>query len=332
MGGFLLFLSLLLAAPAPTPAQDVRDGYVAADDGVRLYYRIEGEGPETLVVVHGGPGNSLESVRLDLAPLARHRRVIYYDQRGNGRSELVGDGARLTVAHHIADLESIRRHFGMERMTLLGNSWGGLLVSAYAAAHPDRVARLVLHAPAPPSMAYLRVMNDRLLARADERLSPAERRRFAEIRDADFWLTSPDPFATCHEFLATIFRLYRFDPVTAPPFRGDVCAGSREAVRRQMWVNKMVWRSLGDFDLEGPVERVEAPVLVIHGVADVVPLDGSRAWATHYPHGRLLVLQRSGHLVHLEEPDAFFAAVETFLAGGWPPGAERTGTGEAPRR
>jgi proline iminopeptidase len=324
MGSLILFLSLLLVQPA----QEAREGYIAADDGTRLHYRIEGDGPETLVVVHGGPGNSLESVRLDLVPLARRRRVIYYDQRGNGGSELVGDAARLAVTLHIADLEAIRRHFGLERMTLLGNSWGGVLVSAYAAAHPDRVQRLVLHAPAPPSLAHLRAMNERLNARMQERMSAAERARFAEIRAAEFWLSSPDPFATCHEFFEAIFRMYRFDPVTAPPFHGDVCAGTREAVRRQQWVNAAVWRSLGDFDLADDVERVRAPVLVIHGVADVVPLAGSRDWATHYPDARLLVFRRSGHLLHLEEPDAFFAAVETFLAGRWPAGAERVSPGE----
>jgi proline iminopeptidase len=314
MNALLLLISLLLAAPA----QEAREGYVAADDGARLYYRIEGDGPETLVVVHGGPGNSLESVRLDLAPLARHRRVIYYDQRGNGRSELIGSADRLAVPLHIADLEAIRRHFGLERMTLLGNSWGGLLVSAYAAAHPDRIERMILHAPAPPSLSYLRDMQDRIRARAEERLSAAERRRYAEVREADFWLSSPDPFVTCREFMETTFRLYRFDPVTAPPFRGNVCAGSREAVRRQQWVNTMIWRSFGDFDLRPGITRVTAPVLVIHGAADVVPLAGSQDWAAGYPDARLLVLQRSGHLVHLEEPDAFFAAVEDFLAGRWP--------------
>src|ERR1044072_2460988 len=151
MKRLLLFLLLLLVA-APAPAQ--QEGFVTTDDGVRLFYRIEGSGPQTLVVVHGGPGFSLESIRPDFALLARHRRLIYYDQRGNGRSSLIDDPAKLAVPHHIADLEAIRRHFGLERMTLIGNSWGGLLISAYAIAHPDRVERLVLDAPAPPTKAY----------------------------------------------------------------------------------------------------------------------------------------------------------------------------------
>ncbi|HVQ07937.1 MAG TPA: alpha/beta fold hydrolase [Allosphingosinicella sp.] len=316
MNWLLLFLALL-AAPAPP-----REGTIAADDGARLFYRVEGAGRETLVVVHGGPGNSLESVRLDLAPLARGRRVIYYDQRGNGRSSLIDRSDRLAISRHIADLEAIRRHFRLDRMVLLGNSWGGLLVSAYAAAHPERVGRMILHAPAPPTLAYLREMGARIDARANERLDQAGRRRLSEIDGPEYWLGSADPVATCREFMADIFLLYRFDPAARIPFRGNVCAGSREAVRRQQWVNAAIWRSLGDFDLRPAVERVAAPVLVIHGAADVIPLAASRDWAAHYPAGRLLVLERAGHLVHLERPDAFFPAVQAFLAGRWPPGAE----------
>lgn len=74
--------------------------------------------------------------------------------------------------------------------------------------------------------------------------------------------------------------------------------------------------------------RVTAPVLVLHGVADVIPEAGARDWAASYPNSRLLLMRRSGHLMHVEEPEIFFAAVETFLAGGWPAGAERVSRGE----
>lgn len=312
MKHLILLLFLLAAAPASAAPGE---GFVTAEDGARLFYRIEGEGPRTLVVVHGGPGNSLESVRLDLAPLARGRRVIYYDQRGNGRSDLIDAPERLAADRHIADLETVRRHFGLERMTLLGNSWGGLLASAYAAAHPDRVERLVLHAPAPPTFAHLRRMGGAIEQRAGERMTAEERRRFGEIGAPGYWLASPDPVATCRAFMEVIFRLYVFDAAAAVPFRGNVCAGPREAVRRQQWVNMMIWRSLGDFDLRPGVRRVAAPVLVVHGAADVVPLAGSRDWAASYPNARLLVIERAGHLVHLEQPRVFFAAVEEFLGG-----------------
>ncbi len=320
----LLLLALLCAAPA-LAADPPREGFVAADDGTRLYYRIEGSGPETLVVVHGGPGFSLESVRADLAPLAAHRRVIYYDQRGNGRSSLIDDPAALAIPRHIADLEAIRRHFGLQKMALLGNSWGGLLISAYAAAHPDRVERLILHAAASPTLDLMREMNGRVAARAAERLSAAELRRFGEIFQTRAWLSAPDPVAVCTAFGRFILRIYVFDPAATLPFRGNLCFGPPEVVRRSLWVNEAILRSFGDFDLRPEVRRVAAPVLVIHGAADVVPLAGARDWAASYPDARLLLMRRSGHLVHVEEPAVFFAAVEDFLAGRWPEEARDLG-------
>jgi proline iminopeptidase len=319
----ILLLLLALISAAPTLAADPpREGFVAADDGARLFYRIEGSGAPTLVVVHGGPGFSLESVRADLAPLAAHRRVIYYDQRGNGRSSLIGDPARLAVTLHIADLEAIRRHFGLEKMALLGNSWGGLLISAYAIAHPDRVERLILDASASPSLDYVREMRDRVTARAAERMSAAELRRFGEIFQTRAWLAASDPVAMCTEFARLFLRIYVFDPALTLPFRGNLCAGPPGVVRRSLWVNEAIMRSLGEFDLRPAARRVTAPVLVIHGVADVVPLAGSRDWAASYPNARLLVVERSGHTVHVEQPAIFFAAVEDFLAGRWPEAAE----------
>ena len=317
MKRLLLFLLLLVAAPAHAQ----RDGFVTAEDGVRLYYRIEGSGPETLVVVHGGPGFSLESVRADFGPLAAHRRVIYYDQRGNGRSSLIDDPARLALPRHIADLDAIRRHFRLERMTLLGNSWGGLLISAYAAAHPDRVERLILDVPAPPTAEQMRQMSARIGARARERLSAAEQARVPPLFQAQHWLDARDPLATCQALGRVILRLYAFDSAAAPTLRGNLCAGPPEVVRRSVWVNNVIVNSLGEYDLGPAVRRVAAPVLVIHGVGDVIPFSGARDWAASYPNARLLLMRRSGHLAHVEEPAAFFAAVDEFLAGRWPAAA-----------
>lgn len=315
----LLLVSLLVAAPAPALAADPpRDGYVEVEDGIRLYYRIEGRGRDTLVVVHGGPGFSLESVRADFAPFARNRRVIYYDQRGNGRSTLIDDPARLAWQRHIADLEAIRRHFGLRKMTLLGNSWGGLLISLYAAAHPDRVERLVLDSPAAPMAAQHRLQQTRMTQRARERFTQAERDL---VQDNADWLSARDPIAACGIFARYILKLYMFDPAQPVSIRGNLCAGPPEVVRRSLWVNRTIVQSLGEFDFRPMVRRVTAPVFIIHGAGDVVPPEGARDWAAAYPNARLLMLPRAGHLIQAEDPATFFSAIEAFLGGGWPAGA-----------
>lgn len=313
-------LALAALGWADPAGSQPREGYVVAEDGVRLFYKIEGSGPQTLVVVHGGPGNSLESVRGDFERLAKGRTVIYYDQRGNGRSDLVDVPERLAIKHQIADLDSVRRHFKLERMILLGNSWGGFLISAYAAAHPDRVERLVLDVPAPPVFSQLEEMGDEISRRMERIATEAERKRLAELYRS--WDKSDDPLPACRAFYGAVLVTYTFNQRQVPPHKGDLCFGSREAVRRQQLVNRAIWRSAGEFDYRPAVRRVTAPVLVIHGVADVIPVQGSEDWARNFPNARLLLVHNAGHLVHLEQPDIFFGAVDTFLAGSWPAGAE----------
>ena len=321
MNGLLFLISLMLGAAQPMAAPAEREGYLAGDDGTKLFYRIEGAGPQTLVVVHGGPAVSMESIRLDMEPLARGRRVIYYDQRGSGRSQLVEGDERLALERHIADLEALRRHFGFERMTLLGNSWGGLLISVYAAAHPDRVERLVLDAPAPPTLALRDALQDEFARRSRVRFTPERRARID--RGLQAWSAASDPVRNCREVAMGFLTLYQHDPGTKLAIRGDVCAGPPEAVRRQLAVSAAIYRSMGDFDFRPAVRRVTAPVLVLYGETDAIPRAGAEGWAANFGDARLLVIPGTGHLVHIERPGLFFPAVERFLGGQWPDGAER---------
>ena len=103
--------------------------------------------------------------------------------RGRGRSGLIADNNRLALEYHIADLDAVRRHFDLQKLTLLGNSWGGLLISAYAAAHPERVERMILDASAAPDLTQMRETTEEMDRRVEaaaievvaERLREGER-------------------------------------------------------------------------------------------------------------------------------------------------------------
>ena len=316
---FALILFLICATPAAaTPA---REGYVTTDDGVRLFYRVVGDGDTKLVAVQGGPGNSLSSIEPDFAPLNERYTVIYYDQRGNGRSDLISDGARLGIEQHVADLEAVRRHFGLERMNLIGNSWGGLLAAVYASTHPARVERLVLHSPAAPTNEQNQQMGQSMGDRASRRYSREDMRRLVQMFDPEMHAAAGDPRAMCREWSAMIIPLMMINQDALPRFRGDLCVGSEEAIRQQQIVNRQVWASLGDYDLRDRARAVTAPTLVIHGMGDNIPLGASQAWASAIPNARLLVIEGAGHIPQVERPDVFFPAVERFIAGGWPDGA-----------
>jgi len=109
--------------------------------------------------------------------------------------------------------------------------------------------------------------------------------------------------------------------------QGDFCAGTPESRRNKIIsVDRYVAASLGSWDWRPALGRVNAPVLIVHGSADPLPPAGGREWAAALPDARLLLLQGVGHFPYLEAPEAFFSAVDTFLRGSWPQGAERVTT------
>src|SRR4051794_26233206 len=117
-----------------------RSETVTADDGVRLWATRSGDGGAPLVLCHGGPG--LWDMFTDVAELlADVTPVVRWDQRGCGRSERCA--GPWTSERFVADLDAVRRHFGLGRMALLGHSWGAQLALSYALAHPERVSALV---------------------------------------------------------------------------------------------------------------------------------------------------------------------------------------------
>ena len=144
-------LSLLVALAVPVTLaraqHPAREGYVLTPDSASLYYRVIGSGADTIIAIHGGPGVDLESIAGDFAPLGAKHVVIFYDQRGAGRSTLPADTTRLNATQQVADLDAVRKHFGLARVTLVAHSYGPLLAATYAIAHPDVVRRMVFFGP-----------------------------------------------------------------------------------------------------------------------------------------------------------------------------------------
>lgn len=321
-----ILLALLTATAVASPGRAAGDppapvaveGYVVAGEGVRLRYRRVGESGDPVVVLHGGPGLTSAYLADDLAPLARGRSVVFYDQRGAGGSTLVADAAGLDAQRFVDDLDAVRRHFGLERLTLVGHSWGAGVAALYAMRHPDRLSRMVLVGPMPLRRGEL----DRSFAAIAASRPPEDAERFRAARDAV--RADPGNAEACRAFYALWFRPFFADPVAMARMRGDFCAGSPEALRNGgLNVGRHTMASLGDFDWRESLQRITAPVLVLHGSREVIPVSAAEEWAAAFPDARLQLVEGAGHFPYVEAPDAFFPAIETFLRGGWPAEARR---------
>src|SRR5437016_12613738 len=131
--------------------------------GVRLFSRRAGAG-SLVVVLHGGPGESHDYLLPQYDLLAQGRSLFYYDQRGGGQSPVPRD-VPVGWREHVADLDAIRVHLGLARLTVCGYSWGGLLAVLYLLEHPDRVERLALVAPASITAEYRRQFEEEFARR-----------------------------------------------------------------------------------------------------------------------------------------------------------------------
>jgi len=268
--------------------------------GVTIWYEVRGSGSGTpLVVANGGPGFDHSYLLCGDVwdRLAKGRKVVFYDQRGNGKSSELKDGQPCGLAEQIDDLDALRAHLKFDKIDLLGHSWGGYLVMAYGARHPERIAHLMIVDSGAPKIQDTLFLFKNIYPETTER---EDGLAFA-VELGDEKAISAD----LHEYMSMIFY--------SPQMRDAFLARSSSFVYRQK-VNKAVWGDLQRFDLNPELPKFKFPTLVVTGRYDfnVAP---SVAYAIHkaIPGSDFAVFEKSGHLPFCEEPDGFIQRVEGFL-------------------
>jgi proline iminopeptidase len=249
-------------------------------------------------VLHGGPGADHGYLRPGFDALAEGRELVYYDQRGGGRSP-VPRNVPVGWREQVADLEALRGLWGLERLTLAGYSWGGLLALLYALEHPERVGRLALVSPAPA----WRAARERFEAAfARRNLDPGLQEERRRLRESG--LRERDPAA----FQQRIFELS-----VAPYFFDPSRAGELTPFRIVGRTQQEVWQSLGDYDLRPRLAALAGvPALVVHGEEDPIPLEAARAMAGLIG-AEFHALPRCGHVPYIEAFEEFRSLVGGFL-------------------
>src|SRR5215213_1379954 len=279
--------------PEPMLARETRVGV----RGVELFVRRIGAGPAA-VVLHGGPGAHHDYLLPAFDALAGGRELVYYDQRGGGRSAVARD-VPVGWTEHVADLEALRGTWAMDRLTLVGYSWGGLLAMLYALAHPSRVAKLALVSPA-PSWRAAREQFERVFTHRN--LDPSFQEARRELRESG--LRERDPAAFNQRIFELSVAPYFYDPARArdlTPFR--VTGRTQQEV----------WESLGNFDLRPQLPALLGmPSLVLHGENDPIPIEAARA-AADLIGAEFHAVPRCGHVPYVEAFETFRAVVGGFL-------------------
>lgn len=137
-----LVLDIPYLQPLCDEIKGLKKGFAEIEQG-KLYYEEEGSGIP-LVLINGGPGGTHHGFHPYFSQIKDVARIIYYDQRGTGKSSTDDTGKTYTVKQAVEDLESLRKALKIEKWAMLGWSYGGLLAQCYALTYPDRVTGLIL--------------------------------------------------------------------------------------------------------------------------------------------------------------------------------------------
>ena len=278
-------------------------------DGLRLSYRRAGSGPP-LVCHPGGPGFSSRYFGADVGGLGERLELLMLNPRGSEGSERPADPRAYRIEDYVADLEAFRGHLGLERMSLLGHSHGGIVAIAYAAAHPARVERLVLASTAP-----------RFGPQGEEAMQAAMEARegepwFEDAREAVEREEAGD-YGSDEELADLVAREF---PFYFADWDGEARAYV-ETIHDELPTSDALKlfndEILRTFDLRPQLPSIEAPALVITGADDFIT--GPAAAAEIHealPRSEKVILPRTGHFVFVESAEPFREAVWRFLGVG----------------
>lgn len=287
---FVILLSLPLSAER-----------FKSDDGVTLHYEVLGKG-EPVVLLSGGPGFSPDYLRPIAERLQKKYAAVLFHQRGTGKSKLEKyDGEMLAFEKLVADLDALRRELKQEKLTLVGHSFGGILSMMYAREHPDRIRALALIDSGGPTLSAVPKFNTNLEARFSEE----EKARIKEWSDPD--RRKANHKRAVLEITKAKAAAYFADRTKAPLLT--------DLMNEESFNDAVFWgvvMQMMTLDLRAGLEKVKAPVLVIHGKQD--PLESAAEVHATFPGSQLVLIENAGHFPWLEKPAEVYGPLQSFLA------------------
>ncbi|MDA0329020.1 MAG: alpha/beta fold hydrolase [Gemmatimonadetes bacterium] len=289
--------------PDTVSAQRARQGLLSLEDA-RLFYEVVGTG-EPIIVVHGGPGLDHAYLQPGLDALATLNTVVYYDQRGTGRSTAAFVESAINIDAFVDDIDALRQALGYERVSVLGHSFGTLIALAYAERYPESLRSLILMNPVEPGSRYREETAERQRAR----VTVEDSTEMAELRGREGFAARDA--ATLSQAYRVAFRQTLRDRTLIDQLDLELADATAENGQS---VAILLGASLGEVDWWDRLGDVRVPTLVLHGRYDTPPIDMSRELAEALPLGSFEVLN-SGHFPFVEDRTGLLSAISAFFAG-----------------
>lgn len=290
-----LLLILVLALPLSAAS-------FKSHDGTTLHYDVVGKG-DPVLLLSGGPGFSPDYLRPIAEKLGDRHRFVLLHQRGTGKSAVEKyDASAISLKNLTGDVEALRQELKAERLVLAGHSFGGILSMMYAREHPERVAALALIDSGGPTLAWAMKFN----ANLESRFSEEDKALIAKWSD-------PERKKENHARAVLEITKAKTPAYFADRAKARLLMEGLDETSFNDAMFRAVVPQMMTLDLRAGLEKVKAPVLVLHGRQD--PLETGEEVHQTFPGSKLVWIDGAGHFPWLEQPDAFFAALGGFLQG-----------------
>ena len=311
----LIVLAWCLLAPGQAANPGDSDGGPIVTEssigvgGANLYVREVGNG-EPIIVLHGGPDFDSSYLLPEMDRLSDHYHLIYYDQRGRGKSANGVHPEDVTLASDLADLDKLRQALHLNSVALLGHSWGTVLALEYALRYPGNVSRLILMNPAPASTNdYKQLRNDWSVKRGEDM-----QRRKTIADSAAYRAGDPDAVAAYYRihFKPALSKPEDYDKLITRMRASFTPEGVLKARAIEARLMQDTWLR-SDYDLLPRLAQVKTPALVISGDHEFIPADTAEHIAHALPKAHLVMLAGCGHFTYLECPVPVHEQIDAFF-------------------
>lgn len=274
-------------------------------NGVSHFIKKIGKG-DPIFVLHGGPGLFHNYLVKNFEKLAKDYQVIFYDQRGCGKTAFPKDTSTITVENFVSDLEAIRQHLKIEKLNLAGHSWGSILAINYAKQFPNNLNNLILIAPAPANTEYF----DQMFRNMQNKRNDEDIKEMVKIMSSkDFDDRNPEAVL---EAIKIGDKVNLVDQTKINDLYADMTF-TKESANNMLLVNSIMEKNFFNYNVTENMNVITCPTLIILGDLDNVPFASAQLLQDNLQNARLEVLKSASHYPFFEAQKDFNFAIENFL-------------------
>jgi proline iminopeptidase len=309
---FFIFFFCYLLTYAQTFPDSYTDGKYITVNGAKLYVVLVGKG-DPMIIIPGGPGGAHPGYRV-FDSLAKDNQLIYFDAFGRGKSDTARNVEEYSLARDIEDVEGLRVALHLDKLNVLGHSYGGVVAQGYALKYPMHVSHLIL---ANTFHSFI------MWQKNDDNSNHEIQTNYPEVWDSLMIIREKGAVSSdaAHQKLygkVPYGFLYAYNPENFLKRGAKPYPNSFNSKLYYQMVGKdgdfIVGSDIGNFDFRKELKNLKMPVLIYGGRYDRVAVPSMMVKYKEYcPQAKFIMFEKSGHNPQVEEPEKLFPLIENFL-------------------